>query len=302
MTSAPNLVPKTFIRVIEYWVPSEESGVLEFGGGSFGTATRFEAASRNLCFGRGEGLPGQAWEAGHPIVLKEFEGSYFRRAVPAKAEGLTCGIALPIFKGQQLSAVVVIFCGDDAEHAGAIELWANDPAESKDMDLVDGYYGTTGDTFEFISRATSFRRGNGLPGMAWDKQTPVFLPDLGKASGFLRADGAIKVGINRGFATPCSTIDGTNYVMAFLSALATPIARRVEIWEPDVTGTQLLRSFGFSEAEGMLGESEIVAASEEASNALGRAFATGVPAVAAPMIAIPVAPESNITAVMALYF
>jgi hypothetical protein len=105
MTSAPNLVPKTFIRVIEYWVPSEESGVLEFGGGSFGTATRFEAASRNLCFGRGEGLPGQAWEAGHPIVLKEFEGSYFRRAVPAKAEGLTCGIALPIFKGQQLSAV-----------------------------------------------------------------------------------------------------------------------------------------------------------------------------------------------------
>ncbi|MEB0056883.1 GAF domain-containing protein [Variovorax sp. LG9.2] len=302
MTSAPNLVPKTFIRVIEYWVPSEESGVLEFGGGLFGTATRFEAASRNLCFGRGEGLPGQAWEAGHPIVLKEFEGSYFRRAVPAKAEGLTCGIALPIFKGQQLSAVVVIFCGDDAEHAGAIELWANDPAESKDMDLVDGYYGTTGDTFEFISRATSFRRGNGLPGMAWDKQTPVFLPDLGKASGFLRADGAIKVGINRGFATPCSTIDGTNYVMAFLSALATPIARRVEIWEPDVTGTQLLRSFGFSEAEGMLGESEIVAASEEASNALGRAFATGVPAVAAPMIAIPIAPEGNITAVMALYF
>ena len=300
--TARNLVPKTFICVIEYWVPSEESGVLEFGGGLFGTATRFEAASRNLCFGRGEGLPGQAWEAGHPIVLKEFEGSYFRRSVLAKAEGLTCGIALPIFKGQQLSAVVVIFCGDDAEHAGAIELWANDPEESKDMDLVDGYYGTTGDTFEFISRATSFRRGNGLPGMAWDKQTPVFLPDLGKASGFLRADGAIKVGINRGFATPCSTIDGTNYVMAFLSALATPIARRVEIWEPDVTGTQLVRSFGFSETEGMLGESEIVAASEDASNALGRAFATGVPAVAAPMIAIPVAPEGNITAVMALYF
>ncbi|MDB5826737.1 MAG: hypothetical protein JWQ73_957 [Variovorax sp.] len=293
---------KTFIRVIEYWVPSEESGVLEFGGGLFGAATRFEAVSRNLCFGRGEGLPGQAWEEGHPIVLKEFEGSYFRRSVAAKAEGLTCGIALPIFKGQKVTAVVVVFCGDDAEHAGAIELWANDPAESKDMDLVDGYYGTTGDTFEFISRATSFRRGTGLPGMAWEKQTPVFLPDLGKGSGFLRADGAIKVGINRGFATPCSTVDGTHYVMAFLSALATPIARRVEIWEPDVTGTQLLRSFGFSEAEGALGESEIIDASEDAPNALGRAFATGVPAVAEPMIAIPVAPEGQITAVMALYF
>ncbi len=293
---------KTFIRVIEYWVPSEDGSLLEFGGGLFGPATRFAAASRGLIFGRGEGLPGQAWEAGHPIVLKEFEGSYFRRAAPAKAEGLTCGIAVPIFKGEQLSAVVVIFCGDDAEHAGAIELWGNDPEESKDMNLVDGYYGTTGDTFEFISRATSFRRGNGLPGMAWDKQTPVFLPDLGKGSGFLRADGAVKVGINRGFAMPCSTLDGSNYVIAFLSALATPLARRVEVWEPDATGTRLARGFGFSEADGLLGDSEILVLADGETNPLARAFASGVPAVVEPMIAIPVAPQGRITAVLALHF
>jgi hypothetical protein len=294
-------VSKTFIRVIEYWVPSEDGSLLEFGGGLFGAATRFAAVSQQLCFGRGEGLPGQAWDAGHPIVLKEFEGSYFRRAAAAKAEGLTCGIAVPIYKGDLLSAVMVIFCGDDADHAGAIELWGNEPAESKDMTLVDGYYGTTGDTFEFISRSTSFRQGYGLPGMAWDKQKPVFLEDLGKGSGFLRADGAVKVGINRGFAIPCSTLDGSNYVMAFLSALATPIARKVEIWELDVTGSQLLRSFGFSEAEGRLG----VAASPIAgpnAGPLGKAFTTGVPAVAEPMIAIPVSPRGRITAVMVLHF
>jgi hypothetical protein len=292
---------KTFIRVIEYWVPSADGSLLEYGGGLFGPATRFAAVSRQLCFGRGEGLPGQAWEAGHPIVLKEFEGSYFRRAAAAKAEGLTCGIAVPIFKGEQLSAVMVIFCGDDADHAGAIELWANDPAETKDMTLVDGYYGTTGDTFEFISRSTSFRRGNGLPGMAWDKQKPVFLEDLGKGSGFLRADGAVKVGINRGFAIPCSTLDGSNHVMAFLSALATPIARKVEIWELDVTGSQLLRSFGFSEVEGRLGVAASPIAGQNAG-ALGKAFTSGVPAVTEPMIAIPVAPQGRITAVMALHF
>jgi hypothetical protein len=294
-------VSKTFIRVIEYWVPSPDGSLLEFGGGLFGPATRFAAVSQQLCFGRGEGLPGQAWEAGHPIVLKEFEGSYFRRAAAAKAEGLTCGIAVPIFKGESLSAVMVIFCGDDADHAGAIELWGNDPNESKDMTLVDGYYGTTGDTFEFISRSTSFRRGNGLPGMAWDKQKPVFLEDLGKGSGFLRADGAVKVGINRGFAIPCSTVDGSNYVMAFLSALATPIARKVEIWELDVTGSQLLRSFGFSEIEGRLGVAASPIAGQNAG-ALGKAFTSGVPAVTEPMIAIPVAPQGRITAVMALHF
>ncbi len=293
---------KTFIRVIEYWVPSEDGSLLEFGGGLFGAATRFAAISNNLCFGRGEGLPGRAWDSGHPIVLKELDGSYFRRAPAAKAAGLTCGIAVPLFKGDKLSAVVVIFCGDDEEHAGAIELWGNDPTDSKDMTLVEGYYGSTGDTFEFISRATAFRCGNGLPGMAWEAQKPVFLPNLGKGSGFLRADGAVKVGINRGFAIPCSTIDGSNFVMAFLSALATPIARRVETWEPDASGTALRRSLGFSEEQGATSTADTIALGGDGSHPIVQAFTTGRPAVAEPMIAIPVAPQGRITAVMALHF
>ena len=291
---------KTFVRVIEYWVPSEDGRLLEFGGGLFGEATRFAAVSANLCFGRGEGLPGRAWDTGRPIVLKELEGSYFRRAAAAKAAGLTCGIAVPIFKGDTLSAVTVFFCGDDEAHAGAIELWGNDPEDSHDMTLVDGYYGTTGDTFEFISRATAFRRGNGLPGMAWESQKPVFLPDLGKGSGFLRADGAVKVGINRGFAIPCSTLDASNHVMAFLSALATPIARRVETWEPDASGTALRRTLGFSEVQGTSNTPDTVPLAD--GGPLAQAFNTGQPAVAEPMIAIPVSPQGRITAVMALHF
>ncbi len=90
--------------------------------------------------------------------------------------------------------------------------------------------------------------------------------------------------------------------MAFLSALATPLARRVEIWEPDASGTRLARRFGFSEADGLLGDSEIVVLAEDEANPLGRAFTSGVPAVAEPMIAIPVAPEGRITAVLALHF
>ena len=294
---------KTFIRVVEYWLPSEDGSLLEFGGGLFGPATRFAAVSKNLCFGRGEGLPGQAWDSGQPIVLKELEGSYFRRAAAARAEGLTCGIAVPIFKGDKLSAVTVIFCGDDSNHAGAIELWGNDPTEGKDMTLVDGYYGTTGDTFEFISRATAFRKGNGLPGMAWDRQKPIFLPDLGKGAGFLRTDGAVKVGINRGFAIPCSTIDGSNHVMAFLSALATPIARCVEVWEPDASGARLQRSFGFAEGDEALSPVDSVALAGDSSSPIAKAYATGVPAMSAAteqLIAIPVAPQGRITAVMAL--
>jgi hypothetical protein len=269
---------KTFIRVVECWTPSGDRSLLEFGGGVYGAHTAFGAISRAMCFGRGEGLPGAAWEAGHPIVLRELEGSAFRRVAAARAEGLTCGIAVPIFAGDFLTAVVVIFCGDDEAHAGAIELWGNDPAHSKDMTLVDGYYGNTAEAFEFLSRRTSFRRGHGLPGAAWESGMPVFLDDLGRGGGFLRADSAVKVGINRGFAMPCSTRGPGSYVMTFLSALATPIARRVEIWRPQAGSDRLQRCAGFCEVLGSLDgrASELTIDADQAT--VGRPALTGIPA------------------------
>ncbi|MBX3642668.1 MAG: GAF domain-containing protein [Rubrivivax sp.] len=267
----------TFIRAVETWVPGVDRSPLEFGGGLYGEARRFGNASRGLCFGFGEGLPGQAWEAGRPVVLKDLSGGNFRRSGAAMADGLSCGIALPIFAGEVLTSVLVIFCGDDEAHAGAIELWHNDSAASKDMTLVDGYYGTTGEAFEYSSRRTAFRRGHGLPGMAWDSGLPVFMDDLGHGSRFLRADSALQVGINRGFALPCSSLGAGQYVMTFLSALATPLVRRFEIWLPDASRTRLQRSYGFSEGEGVLqGGAPLI---ERGQGCIGRSFATGAPAL-----------------------
>lgn len=290
---------KTFIRTLEYWVPSDDASMLEFGGGLFGNAKRFEAATRNLCFGRGEGLPGQAWECGHPLMLKSLEAPGFRRAGAAKADGLTCAIALPVVVGEQLRAVVVLFCGDDDDHAGAIELWHNAPEDSSDMGLLDGYYGTTGDTFEFLSRSTSFRCGTGLPGRAWASQLPVFMPDLGRGSGFLRADSAIKVGINRGFAIPCDATNGQIYVLAFLSALATPIARQVDVWQPDAQASTLIHSFSFSEATAAAGvTSEKPLAIPQ--DLVGQVYASGVPAAQGNSLLLPVVMQQRVTAVLAL--
>ena len=168
--------------------------------------------------------------------------------------------------------------------------------------LVDGYYGDTGDTFEFVSRSIRFRKGNGLPGLAWEKSKPVFMDDLGKGSGFLRTDNAIKVGINRGFAMPCSSADGTNQVMTFLSALATPIARRIEIWEPDAAAKCLQRTLGFTEADGRHHDTVASTDASADSGAIGAAFATGVPQIDAPVFALPIAPQGQVTAVLVLYF
>ena len=270
---------KTFIRACEIWVPSTDRTMLEFGGGLYGNAPRFAAISRSLCFGRGEGLPGHAWEQGRPIVLKVFEGSYFRRTAAAHAEGVTCGIAVPVYAGDFITSVLVIFCGDDEAHAGAIELWHNDPTESADMTLVDGYYGTTADTFEYMSRRTTIRRGNGLPGMAWDSGLPVFMEDLGKSARFLRADSAIKVGINRGFAIPCPVKSEDHYVLAFLSALGTPIARRFETWQPDAARRHLQLTGGFCEVGGRIDAAPAHLALECGQGTIGKVFLTGIPAV-----------------------
>lgn len=312
---------RTFIRAVEVWVPSVDRSILEFGGGLYGKATRFAAISRTLCFGRGEGLPGQAWEQGQPIILKQFDGSYFKRTAAAHAEGITCGIAVPIFAGDFLTSVLVMFCGDDEAHAGAIELWHNDPKQGSDMRLVDGYYGTTADTFEFMSRRTTIRRGNGLPGLAWETETPVFFEDLGKAARFLRADSATKVGINRGYAIPCAIRRDENYVMTFLSALGTPIARRFEIWVPDASRERLALMGGFCEAGGVLQAAPAGASFERGQGTIGRTFLTGVPAVSdnaasepagfgaaaaeaglASLVAVPVIAAGRLTAVVAWYF
>jgi hypothetical protein len=293
------MTKKTFIRAIEFWVPGADGSLLEFGGGLFGAAKRFEAATRNLCFGKGEGLPGQAWDCGHPLMLKTLEAPGFRRAAAANADGLNCAVALPVFVGEALSAVVVLFCSDDADLAGAIELWHNEPEESSDMTLQSGHYGNTGDTFEFLSSHTSFRRGTGLPGRTWESQTPVFMPDLGRGSGFLRADSALKVGINRGFAIPCGSTNGDVYMLAFLSALATPFASQVDVWQPDALQSHLEHSFSFADAQPDAAQ----AANGKLSltdSTIGQVFITGVPALDGERIVMPVAFQHRITAVLAL--
>jgi hypothetical protein len=314
-------MPKTFIRVVEAWVPSNDRTMLEYGGGLYGEATRFAAASRAMCFGRGEGLPGQAWEQRRPIVLKQFEGSYFQRTRTAHAEGLTCGIAVPIFAGDFLNAVLVLFCGDDQEHAGAIELWHNDPALGPDMTLVDGYYGNTAEAFEYVARRTSFRRGNGLPGIVWDGGKPLFIEDLGKSARFLRASTATRVGINRGFAVPCPVPTPDHFVMAFLSALGTPIVRRFETWEPDVGRERLQRSAGFCEVGGTLAPGVAGTVQQCGQGTIGKVLLTGAPAfsdnaAAEPagvgdsaaaaglqsLVAFPVLRDGRLVAAVAWYF
>lgn len=316
----------TLIKAVETWLPTPDGSLLEFGGGLYGRATAFGAISRGLCFGRGEGLPGRAWFDARPIVLKELDGSYFRRAEVARDAGFTCAIGVPIFVGEPLTGVVVFFCGpggdaqDDAGAPdGAVELWRHNARVSSDMTLVDGYFGGRAAAgFESLTRDTYLPRGSGLPGLAWQKGAAVLIDDLGQAGRFLRADSAAEAGIHRGLAIPCSAHGDDAYVLTLLSSADTPIAARIECWAPDESRQGLQRVFGFCEGAGPLRASE---GGTVLAGSIGKAFASGVPVineVAATepggvgdaarfaglqsLLALPVVNDGAVSEVVALYF
>jgi hypothetical protein len=311
----------TFIRATEIWVPSSDGLLLEFGGGLFAGAAHFAAISRAMCFGRAEGLPGTAWDEGRPILLKQFEGSNFRRTVAAKAAGLGCAVALPMFLGDRLTSVLVFFCSDDAAQGGALELWRNNPRVTTDMTLVDGRYGADAADLEALSRETFLPRGTGLPGMAWQRGSAVFMPELGTAGRFLRGEEAASAGIHRGLAIPCPTRANENHVLTLLASAATPIARRIETWAPGASTRSLQRSFGFCEGEGALAAATAAVPLEADAGCVARAFMDGVPALtnqaaaepgavgasagacgADALVAVPIISEGVVAEVLVLYF
>jgi hypothetical protein len=216
---------KTFIEVSEVWVP--RNGVLVHAQGNYGALEAFAAASGRESFAKGEGLPGKAWAEGRPVVLKSFDGSYFKRTEAAKEAGLTSAVAIPVFAGAELKAVLVVLCADDAVRTGAIEVWTESDGL---LMLEDGYYGAA-KHFEWISQHTHFPRGQGLPGGVWAARTPMLMRDLGSGYRFIRSDSAGKAGLTTGLGLPVPVPGDKTYVLTLLSARGTPIARRFEIWD-----------------------------------------------------------------------
>ena len=62
---------------------------------------------------------------------------------------------------------------------------------------------------------------------------PLIVKDLEDSRVFLRWKEAMEIGIDRGLGIPYPHPTGQIWVVTFLSARTTPLARRFEIWIPD---------------------------------------------------------------------
>ncbi|MEP3329405.1 GAF domain-containing protein [Sedimentitalea sp.] len=268
---------RTFVEVAEVWVPKGDKLVL--GSGSYGALDAFAAASGKESFTKGEGLPGKAWAEERPVVLKQFDGSYFKRTEAAKAAGLTAAVAIPVFNGKTLKAVLVVLCADDDKRTGAIEVWSEGDGV---LTLDDGYYGAA-KHFEWVSQHTQFPRGQGLPGGVWSARTPILMRDLGSGYRFIRAESAGKAGLTTGLGLPVPVPSGDSYVLTLLSALGTPIARRFEIWDARSAkvGKELTAVMldGICARDGALWDDEKTRRVEPWRGLIGKVLGTGLPAL-----------------------
>jgi hypothetical protein len=312
---------RTFIQVIEVWTPNADRTLLTYRDGLYGRHHQFRLASEPMAFSYGEGLPGRAWEGREPILLQDLQNSYFLRGAAAARAGLTCAVALPIFAGDYLLAVLVFFCGADDDHVGAIELWRNDPRLERDMGLVEGYFGIA-ESFRWVAANTRFMRGFGLPGLVWQSGQPEVMRDMVNSSRFVRRDDARRVGLNKGLGLPVFGDPHRSHVMTFLSAMGTPIARRFEVWVPsEADPSALVFSTGDCDRRPEFALDYQNLSLPRGSCLLARAGASGVPAVSESiatesspvgasarlaglheMLALPVIDQGRLKAVVGFYF
>lgn len=292
-----------FIKAIEIWVPGTGSHDLELASASYSDLEAFKTTSENMRFAYDEGLPGKTWSTGKPIVLTDFSKSYFQRAEAAERARIECGLSFPVFCGDFLQAVVVLFCGGGANVVGAMEVWHN--TTDSELELVDGYYGEM-ERFEWLSRRLSIMKGRGLPGSAWEEGKPVIIDDIGNSNSFLRASNAAKEGITTGLAIPFKLDVGVQ-VLVFLSAKGTPIARRFEIWLPDADNGSLHFDAGQGVAGRDLAAKYAGTSIKKGEGLLGQCWLTGRPTVAPiededgdVIVVIPVIDQGSLNSIVSL--
>jgi hypothetical protein len=117
------------------------------------------------------------------------------------------------------------------------------------------------------------------PGRAWKAGMPLIIRDLHNAMSFLRWEEASEIGINCSVGIPYRTSQDQTWVMTFLSAQATPIARRFDIGVPNPARTELVFQSGDCSGNADLTSLYANKAIRKGEGSIGGAWATGMPAI-----------------------
>ncbi|MEM6488195.1 MAG: GAF domain-containing protein [Pseudomonadota bacterium] len=139
---------------IEVWQAAAAVDPLSLNDGYYGTARHFEWVAKHTQFPRGQGLPGGAWAAQGPLLMRDLGTGYrFIRAESAGAAGLTTGLGLPVETPSSTSYVLTLLSARGTPIARRFELW-DVPAGGDSAVLVDGLCAEEGTLWATPQRAT----------------------------------------------------------------------------------------------------------------------------------------------------
>jgi len=131
-----------FIKAAEAWLLDQSGHYLVLGSAHYGEQEQgvqaFGAASQTMRFAINEGLPGQTWAARRPLIWKDLNTPHFKRKELAALANLACGLSIPVFAGEFLLGVVVLFCGEADDVSGVVEVWRNRDYYDTELHLLDG--------------------------------------------------------------------------------------------------------------------------------------------------------------------
>lgn len=212
------------IQGAEVWIPRAE--LLVARAGAYGAHTEFARVSARTTFRRGEGLPGAVWGSGQALIWHDL-GVHFVRAEHAAAAGVDAAVGLPVFRGRELCAVVVLLLTHMTESVGCVELWNADD-ELRILKHEAGHYCRAGD-FERFSRLLQFQYDTGLPGSAY-RGTPQIMPDVRASSSFIRSALAGRCGLKCGVGIPVFRGREVKQVLTLIAAERGPFLRAAEVW------------------------------------------------------------------------
>lgn len=168
---------------------------------------------------------GQAnWQAGWSASTRAPE--------PDDDEGLPgMSVTIPVLDeaGVQTAMVRLGISADLAQPA-ALEVWHNESEPPAPLSLQDAWYTRRAAAMAQQSSNTPLPWGVGLPGIAMEMQTAVYLGGLDRSELFQRAHSASQAGIFHGLAIP---VEADASAVMLLSGTEQPIARRIEMVRVD---------------------------------------------------------------------
>jgi hypothetical protein len=184
----------THVGAIELWHHDPSiTNDLRFADGYYGAADTFEFNAGYAKFPRGYGLPGRAWRAHMPLIMKDLlESREFLRANQAIEIGINWGLGIPYSLVTGHTYVVTFLCGRNTPIARRVEIWV--PDESGGALVFNSGGCAEGSALATEYEHSKIQKREGLLGHVWFTGIPGLRPILAADSVPAGPSGAVSPG------------------------------------------------------------------------------------------------------------